>query len=279
MARRPDQRQRLLPAPPAFFLADGGTPARLLPEDAQHAVRVMRLGVGDLLLGLDGRGARHPLRIRALHRSELELEPAGPVELLPAPGEEGSPLPWFELAISWPRKVRVEAMLGRLVQLGVAAIRPLIALQRGPEEVHAEAPARLQRVVREACKQAGRAWLPSFEPALATSAFLRAPAPGALAALDPRAGLPFDMWLRSLQPSPQGIGTRARPIVLAVGPEGGWSADEERAFLDANAALTWLGPYVLRVETAAEAAMAVAAAVHGRSALREPSRAAPDELE
>jgi 16S rRNA (uracil1498-N3)-methyltransferase len=256
---------RLLSSPPAFFLEetlDGSV--RLLAEDQQHATRVLRLSAGALLIGLDGRGHRFPLRVRAVRRNELELESAGPVEFTPAPGEEGAPMPWFEVAVSWPRKNRVEPMLGRLVQLGAAAVRPLVARQRGPETVSEESAARHLRIAREACKQSGRAWLPVLEPATAPEALAALRSIGALAVLDPRAGLAFDTWLRSLHPSPAGLGARARPIVLAIGPEGGFTGEEQRAFLELGASPVWLGPHVLRVETAAEAAMAVAAAVHGR---------------
>src|SRR5262245_35621614 len=154
-------------SPPAFFLADDASPGepRLCPEDERHAARVLRLGIGDALVALDGRGARHPLRVRALRKGSLELEAAGSPEQDPAPGEAGSDLPWFEVAVAWPRRNRVEGMVGRLVQLGAAAIRPLAARQRGPEEVAGAEP-RLERVAREACKQSRRSWLPVLEPPL-----------------------------------------------------------------------------------------------------------------
>lgn len=255
---------------PAFFLAPDSTPdhPRLLPEDARHAQRVLRLGQGERLLGLDGRGVRQPLRVRAVRKNALELEAGGAATHEPAPGEEGSALPWFELAVAWPRRNRVEDMLSRLVQLGAAGIRPLAARQRGPGAAPADAPARLLRVAREACKQSGRAWLPELGPALSPPELARAHAGATLAVLDPDAGLPFDTWLRSLRPSPLGIGTRARPIVLVIGPEGGLAEDERAALLEGGASAAWLGPHILRVETAAEAAMAIAAVNHGRPAAR-----------
>ncbi len=253
---------RLLPTPPAFFLAalpDGG-PARLAEEDREHAFRVLRLGPGDLILGLDGQGHRWPLRIAGAGR-EPELAPAGPVEFVPAPGEEGSPLPWIEVAVSWPRRNRIESMVSRLVQLGAAAIRPLIAEHRGPERVPREVSARIRTVAREACKQAGRSWLAEFEPGCTPQELAQSRKAGTLALLDPRAALSFDTWLRSLRCSPLTHGTRPRPIVLVIGPEGGFSPSERASLLESGASSVWLGPHVLRVETAAEAAMAVSAAV------------------
>lgn len=257
---------KLLPAPPAFFLAapPGDGPARLLPEDRKHARKVLRLRAGDLVLGLDGRGHRWPLRILALDAREALLEPAGPPEFSAEPGAEGSELPWIEVAVAWPKKARVDAMIGRLVQLGAAGIAPLVADHRGPEPVPARATERHEKLAREACKQCGRTWLPELEAARTIVELAARKRGGALAVLDPRGGLSFDVWLRSLPAAAHGLGTRARPIVLVVGPEGGFTAEERAALLESGASLVWLGPYVLRVETAAEAAMAVAAAVLGR---------------
>jgi 16S rRNA (uracil1498-N3)-methyltransferase len=250
--------------PPAFFLADGRSD-ELAPEEAEHALKVLRLGPGDPLIGLDGCGHRHPLRVRAHTKRALALDSAGEPEFEPEPGAEGSPLPWFELAIAWPRRNRVEEMVNRLTQLGAAGLRPLVATQRGPEEVPSEIPARIQRVAREAVKQCGRAWLPRFHPTTPAAELLTRTEPPLLAILDPSGALSLDTWLRSLRPSPAGYGTAARPIVLAIGPEGGFTPEELSTWRDAGATVARLGPHVLRIETAAEAAMALAAVLFARN--------------
>jgi len=230
-----------------------------------HALRVLRVTAGDELHGLDGQGGRFPLRVREARRDLLALESTGPTEREPAPGEEGARLPWFELVVSWPRRTRAEDMLGRLVQLGAASIRPLRARWRGPEDVPASASERLRRVAREACKQSGRSWLPELGAPLSPAELVAERRSSAIALLDPNAGLALDSWMRSLRPGPASLGTRARPIVLVVGPEGGLTPEEREVLLVAGASPTWLAPWVLRIETAAEAAMAVAAVVHGRA--------------
>ena len=60
-------------------------------------------------------------------------------------------------------------------------------------------------------------------------------------------------WARGLEP---GRGTRELPIRVVVGPEGGLTRSEQSALEDAGAQPVALGPFVLRVETAAEAAVA-----------------------
>jgi 16S rRNA (uracil1498-N3)-methyltransferase len=253
---RPDRR------PPAFFV-DGSVddePPRLFAEEADHARRVLRLGPGAPCVGLDGAGGRVALRIEAVERRSVAVARAGDPEHTPAHGAAGGPLPWIELVVAWPRKQRGEEMLGRLVQLGAAALTPLVAARSGPAPPPAEAPERWSKLAREACTQCGRTWLPRFGSALAPAELLEArPRDACFAVLDPDGGLPFDTWLRSLAVGPDAIGTRARPIVLVVGPEGGFDGDEREGLLRAGATPARLAPFVLRIETAAEAAMAVAA--------------------
>jgi 16S rRNA (uracil1498-N3)-methyltransferase len=249
---------------PRFFLATPHRAAapRLLAGEAQHALRVLRLGPGDPLLGLDGEGGLWPLRIARAERDELELAPAGEPERDPAPGEPGAPLPWIELAVSWPRKGRAEEMLSALVQLGAAAITPLDARWRGNAPAPRAPDERWLRIAREACKQCERTWLPELSEAKAPSRLLEERAGAAIAVLDARQGMSFDTWARSIVPGhTAGIGTRERPILLAVGPEGGFTPEERELFLLRGATFVSLAPHVLRVETAAVAALAVAVCI------------------
>jgi 16S rRNA (uracil1498-N3)-methyltransferase len=252
---------------PRFFLArtpDEGTPS-LRDEEAEHARRVRRLAVGDPLIGLDGRGRAWPLEVGAVGRRELAVVATGPATSDPAPGEPGAPLPWIEVAVAWPRRGRAEEMLGRLVQLGAAAIQPLAAEQGGPERAAPADQERTARLLREACKQSRRTWLPELLPTRTPAELLTDGRRATAALLDPGAGLGLDTWLRSLIPGADGLGTREHPLRLVVGPEGGFTAAERDALLSAGVTPVRLGPHVLRIETAAEAALAVAS-----TALRSP---------
>ena len=240
-----------------FFLAEGlerGEP-RLCAEDEAHAARVLRLGAGDELLGMDGRGALQPLRVVEREKTRLRLEAAGAAWREPAPGEPGAPLPWIEVAFAPPRGGRAEELVDRLVQLGAAALTPLVAerTQHG-ERAWADARlARIERTAREACKQARRAWLPVLHAPLPARELARQRPQAALGLLDPEGDARLVDWALALDP---GLGTRERPIVIAVGPEGGFASDELAALSSAGARPLCLGPHVLRIETACEAALA-----------------------
>lgn len=251
---------------PRFFLE--GPPedghVRMVEGESEHALRVLRMRPGQLCEGLDGAGGRWRLRIVAAGRHDLGLEVLGPPAREPEPGAPGAPLPWIELDVSWPRRARAEEMLTRLVQLGAAAIRPLDALQRGAGQCPREPSERWWRIARESCKQSGRAWLPLLGARTTPQALVFEHRRAAIALLDPHRGMSLDTWVRSLPCGGEGLGTRERPIVLAIGPEGGFAPDELDAFLDAGATTVRLTPFVLRVETAAEAALAVTATILAR---------------
>lgn len=145
--------------------------------------------------------------------------------------------------------------MDRLVQLGASALTPLVAERtQGGERALPEARrARIARVAREACKQSRRAWMPVLHEPLPAAELARARPGAALALLDPEAGERLVDWAAGLAP---GAGTRERPLVLAVGPEGGFDAAETEALLAGGASRRCLGPHVLRIETACEAALA-----------------------
>ena len=229
---------------------------------------------GDRCLGLDGRGRAWPLRVTVADRKRLEVEATGDATLEIAPGEPGSALPWIEVAFAPPRGARAEDLLDALVQLGAAALTPLVTerstpFARGEGEGRRE---RWERAAREACKQSGRSWMPELSPATDFDAFVeRVRDTGAVVVrLDPRAASTAADVVAAVLARDAGAadgssldgapGTRRRPVVLVVGPEGGFSPHEEGRLDACGARSLCLAPHVLRIETAAQAALAVVVA-------------------
>lgn len=240
-----------------FFLATrpGEGRPRLTAEDERHATRVLRVGPGELLLGADGQGTAWPLRVASVGRAGLDLDVVGEPLAQPRPGSSDSRLPWIEVAVALPRGGRSDEMVGRLVQLGAAGVTPLVS-QRVQGSLREISPARidhLRRTMREACKQCRRLWLPELRDPV-HPAQLRGLHPVAdLLVLDPDSPLGILAWTRlSGAAGPSG----QRPLVVVVGPEGGLSDMERAGLRAAGAKEVRLGPYVLRIETAAEAAVA-----------------------
>jgi 16S rRNA (uracil1498-N3)-methyltransferase len=230
--------------------------AALQAGEAQHALRVLRLQVGDRLTALDGKGGSWPARVAAVGRNDVEVEFEGEGRIDPPAGAPGSPLPWVEIAVAWPKQGRVEDMLDRLTQLGAAAIAQLSCDRAGPHsgELTGVRRERCERVLREACKQSGRTWLPVLREG-------PSPKPADILLLDPGASLGLSTWVAEVRARESDRRwTEERPLCVLVGPEGGFTSTEGESWVSRGALPMRLGPNVLRLETAAEAAMAILAA-------------------
>jgi 16S rRNA (uracil1498-N3)-methyltransferase len=235
-----------------------GAPVELSESEVHHALRVLRLSVGDEADARDGRGTLCRVRVVSADRRDLAAVLAEPPRHEPPPGQVGAPLPHIEIATAWPRDARGEDMLARLVQLGAAAVAPLETEHTG-EQRRATRRDRLERILVENLKQCGRAWLPQLHEPRSLAAYLKDldaddAAPRFL--LDPRANEHLAAAL-AREPSPD-------RVHLFIGPEGGWSAAERLLLDQAHVRAARLGPHVLRIETAAEAACALAACLFER---------------
>ena len=228
--------------------AEGDVP-RLEAKDLEHALRVRRAAAGDLLTALDGRGGRWPLRVVRAERRELVLELAGEPSRDPAPGDRDADLPVIQMAVAIPRSGRLEPMLDRLTQIGVARIDPLRCAWTGPGERWPRSE-RLQRVLREAAKQCDRSWLPILSGPTPVEEWQPA-TQASIAVLHPSAP---DHLLDWADAQARGAGG---PLSLVVGPEGGFAGHELEALEARGAAPVRLGPHILRIEAAAEAAASV----------------------
>jgi len=209
-------------------VADLGAP-ELDADDRHHVERVLRLRPGDELTVSDGAGAWRRCRYG------LALEPVGEVHRDPAPH------PRLTVGFALTKGERPEWTVQKLTELGIDRVVPFAGdrsvVRWGDGEALEAKLGRLRRVARQAAMQSRRSWLPVVED-LATFGVVAA-RPGA--ALADRAGAPPSLsW----------------PVVL-VGPEGGWSPEEEGRGLPR----VGFGPQVLRAETAAVAAGAVLAAL------------------
>jgi 16S rRNA (uracil1498-N3)-methyltransferase len=243
-----------------YFLLEtvpGEGDPRLFPEEERHALQVLRVGVGDRIGGLDGRGRSWFLEVVAAGRRQLELRAVSDPLDEPLAGTPGAPLPWIEISLPLPKGGRAEEMVDRLTQLGLSRLTPLLTSRTAPHarEVSAARLKRLRRTAREAIKQCGRLWLPEIgEPRTVPLLLSR---PGRRILLDPSAEQPLSKLLESHRGE---TWTRESPLLLIAGPEGGFD-DEERESLEHSGVETaYLAPYTLRIETAAEAALAIVGA-------------------
>ena len=162
--------------------------------------------------------------------------------------------PRITVYASLPKPGPGEEMVDRLTQLGACAIVPISSTRSGPHarELSRARRERFERVAREALKQSGRLWMPEIGNVLEFDALLAAIEPSTCAVLDPAGETALVDWAERT------IGARSWSVI--VGPEGGFTPEESASLAARGATACRLARYVLRIETAAEAAVAILAA-------------------
>lgn len=225
-------------------LGEAGESCRVAGEEAAHA-NARRLRVGDRMVLVDGSGREAIARVTRRSAGELETD----IESVSTPPDDA--LPPIALAVSAIRAERLSWVVEKATELGVARVT-MVASQRTQRFRARESLApRLERVAREAAKQSQRARWPEIAGPVELTQLLRTAAPGHRLILDSR-GEPFPAAL-----------SRA-PTTLLVGPEGGWSEEDLDAALTAGWVAASLAAGLLRAETAAVAALALARAALAR---------------
>lgn len=212
-------------------------------------IHVLRLKAGDALTLFDGRGAEYAALIKRIDKSGLTLNVTARREI-----SRESPLA-VVLAQGVSSGERMDYTVQKCVELGVAAIQPLIT-QRSVVRLAGERAdkrvAHWQSVAAAACEQCGRNRVPEVLPVQPLARWLGAPPQGVRYLLSPHAGKRLREFERP-----------ADTVTLLVGPEGGWNEEETAAAQLAGFAPMALGPRVLRTETAAVAALAAMQALWG----------------
>jgi 16S rRNA (uracil1498-N3)-methyltransferase len=215
--------------------------------EGRHAATVTRLGPGEPVVLVDGRGRRGSGVVAAADRDVLTVEVSSVVDVPP-------PAPRFVVVQALAKGDRGELAVETMTEVGVDVVVPWAAsrcVTRWRDARGAKALSRWRTSSHSAAKQSRREWFPDVTELATTadvSALLSAAALGVV--LHESATRP----LASVQLPGSG------DVVLVVGPEGGVSDQELAAFAQAGAATYRLGETVLRTSTAGTAALAVLSA-------------------
>ena len=218
-----------------------------LPEAAAHHVaRVLRLREGDAVVLFDGLGGEYDARLSMPARGQVVAETSARRDV-----ERESPLA-VTLVQALSSSDKMDLTIQKAVELGVGAIHPVFSAKsvvRLSGEREAKKLAHWQRIAIAACEQCGRNRIPEIREPVALERY-RAPDGSSKVLLAPAGSRKLAELARS-------------PLVLAAGPEAGFSADEERMLERAGFVPVRLGPRILRTETAALAALAALNALAG----------------
>ena len=238
---------------PRFFcptpLATGA--AFALPAGAARHVQVLRLQPGDAITLFNGQapGGEFDATVTHMGRSDVQVEVGA------HRSTEREPVHQVHLAVGMPANDRMDWLVEKATELGVASIQPLmsersvlrLAGERADKKV-----AHWQSVAVAACEQCGGNRVPTIHPMQSLAAWLKALPPA-----EPTQRMLLSLTAGSTPLSTHTPATAVPPHTLCFlsGPEGGLSPAEEAAAITAGFAPVSLGPRVLRSETAALAAL------------------------
>jgi 16S rRNA (uracil1498-N3)-methyltransferase len=240
-----------------------GDVAILTGQEARHLSKVMRAKVGDEFVLFDGSGVEFLGRIDKLAKSEIEFV------ILDKHEVDRELSVRLVVGVALPKGDRQRWLVEKLVELGVAELVPLISA-RSVAQPSNNALERLRRAVIEASKQCGRNRLMAVGEACTFESFTAGwlDVESRLIAHPSKNCDSDSSWL-----------TNAKSIVVAVGPEGGFTDEEIALAGQRNWQGIALGPRVLRTETAAVAvASAIALGVSGLKGKVAAGRRASETL-
>lgn len=239
-----------------------------LPRDtANYVGRVHRLAPGDVFTAFDPqRALEADAEILRIHKHDgitVRLGRARPASIT-CPRS-------ITLLQAMAKGDKMDAVLRDATELGLTGFRPILCERSvaRPEDAHTRT-ARFERIAVQAARQSGRGDIPRIFPPTPLSDTLRGLskqyndqqiAPASFC-LDPHASQPLRDQLLQL--------SHSTPIVLAIGPEGGFTEGETQMLARAGFARVRLGSLVLRTET-------VCAAVLGALLILTPSSEDPAE--
>jgi 16S rRNA (uracil1498-N3)-methyltransferase len=223
-----------------------------LPASAARHVQVLRLQPGSAITLFNGDGGEVSATVQRMGRSDVA------VRIDEHHAIEREPARAVHLAVGMPANDRMDWLVEKATELGVASIQPLHtahSVLRLSGERAVKKQAHWQSVAVAACEQCGGNRVPVIHPVRELAAWLKGqpdqePSPTIRCVLSLAIGSqPLSATVT------QHLGSL--PLLLLSGPEGGLSVSEDAQARIAGFGPVSLGPRVLRAETAALAALAL----------------------
>ena len=217
-----------------------------LPAEPSRHVQVLRLQPGDAVALFNGEGPQWQAEVTRMGRQAVDVRVGAPMALpeLELPQR-------VTLALGMPANERMDALVEKATELGVAAVQPLLCARSVLKLSGERAERRCshwQSVAQAAAEQCGRTRVPRVEPVLTLERWLADLPPSAAGERHLLSFAPDAAPASALPPS--------GPLWLLSGPEGGLSPHEEDIARASGFAPLTLGPRVLRADTAPLAALA-----------------------
>lgn len=238
-----------MPRHPRFFIFPDQVIDPLITvsgDDVRHIATVLRMKMGDELLLCDGTGTEYQAKIVQVGRAEIRAE-------IVSRSKREIRQPLITLVQGLPKSDKMDWIVQKSTELGVAAIIPL-ETERTIVKIRDEEKrvSRWQKIAREAAMQSNRPDIPQVGHIQSFSDFLLTLSPE-------RRTLLLLPWEEGTEPMKNIL--RQIPgimnVIVLIGPEGGFSAQEAEMAKERGFHLVSLGPNILRTETAALAVLSM----------------------
>ena len=215
----------------ALAEAEPGMQVRLDKEESAHLFRTLRAEPGEKCQLMDGSG----------HLALAEVQPGKMLKLIEVSTAERPAPPLVHMYIAPPRRQKMDQILRQAAELGVWRIVPILCERSVSLPDRDSVNGRWQEVLFEACKQSGNPFLPQVAE----------PIKFADALTDSVRNCAVRFFGSVAECQAPAADVKPESAAWFVGPEGGFTEEEERQLIRHGAIGLHFGSWVLRVETAA----------------------------
>ena len=216
-----------------FYCPTISTAAVLSEEESQHAIKVLRMQIGDEMVVVDGAGGYYQARITNPHLKHCGFE------ILETQSEFGKRNYKLHIAIAPTKNIeRLEWFIEKATEIGIDEITPLICRYSERKIIKEE---RLEKIIVSASKQSVKAYFPRLNPVCSFSDFIEKH----FASQNFIAHC-YEENKKLLQTEIQ----KSSDILILIGPEGDFSKEEVQKAISLGFVPVSLGESRLRTETA-----------------------------
>lgn len=237
--------------PPLFFAPPERRDSDIItfpPEEARHALRVLRLEQGAIVIVVDGLGHACRAELGIVSGKEVTARVLSDIR------DFGEPSVRVTLAAGLSVGTKFDSVVQRGTELGVSRLIPLLTEK---SKVTIDDPrkertrlARWRNVAVAAMKQCRRSYIPEIVPPTTYGSFLSQFERGDI-------GIIFHPGERSRSLERVDLPAQIKRLTIAIGPESGFSDSEIESAIRAGLVPVGLGRRILRTETAGPVALAL----------------------
>jgi len=214
-------------------------PADTFPDihgsDAHYIRDVLRLKAGQELVLLDGSGKSFRANILGIEKDIIKCM------IVETISSDTEPQTKITLAQALPKSKKMDLIVEKCTELGVAAIIPMLTERCISKEINLE---RAKKIAKSSAQQSGRAIIPEISPLMPFKEILKHKEEYDLALI------PWELEKENTLKSVLKNSAAPKKIIILIGPEGGFSQEEIALAKASDFTPVSLGKRILRTETA-----------------------------